>query len=158
MKHENLKQTQIPSPIGKLFLVASEIGLRGIYWEKQTSPMLKQNESHKILDLAVSELKEYFAGKRKKFQVPLELIGTKFQKEVWMALRAVPYGKTLSYKDIAQKIKNPKAMRAVGSANGKNPLCIIIPCHRIISSDGSLGGYSGGLHIKTKLLNLENTL
>ena len=104
---------------------------------------------------AKRELKEYFSGKRKKFSVPLNAQGTAFQKSVWNQLSKIPYGKTVSYRDIAIKIKNKKAVRAVGTANGKNPFCIIIPCHRVIAADGSLGGYSGGIQFKKKLLALE---
>ena len=104
---------------------------------------------------AERELKEYFSGKRKKFSVPLNAQGTAFQKSVWNQLSKIPYGETVSYRDIAIKIKNKKAVRAVGTANGKNPFCIIIPCHRVIAADGSLGGYSGGIQFKKKLLALE---
>jgi methylated-DNA-[protein]-cysteine S-methyltransferase len=100
-------------------------------------------------------LDEYFDGRRKRFDIPFSLSGTNFQKQVWKELSKIPFGKTVSYKDIARKIKNPKAVRAVGSANGKNPMCIIIPCHRVIAADGSIGGYSGGITNKQKLLRFE---
>ncbi len=109
----------------------------------------------KILAQAVTELNEYFAHKRQKFTVPLEIIGTPFQKKVWKALRGIPYGQTSSYKDIAGRIRHGKAMRAVGTANGCNPHAIIVPCHRVIAHDGTLGGYAGGLTIKSQLLALE---
>ena len=108
-----------------------------------------------VLSQAFRELKEYFKGSRTRFAVPLDTKGTAFQESVWKELRKIPYGKTCSYKDIALRIRNQKAVRAVGSANGENPLCIIVPCHRVIASDGSLGGYSAGLRIKTRLLRLE---
>jgi len=101
------------------------------------------------------QLLEYLEGTRKYFDLPLDIRGTEFQKVVWKELVKIPYGETISYKDMAVAIKKSKASRAVGTANGKNPLCIIIPCHRVIASDGSLGGYSGGLSIKMKLLKLE---
>lgn len=148
--------------VGSLYLVAAGKGLQGIFWDKQPVPMarsLKGGERQvKILSQAVRELKEYFDGKRKKFGVPLDAEGTLFQKRVWTELRRIPYGKTYSYRDIANRIKNGKAVRAVGSANGKNPLCIIVPCHRVIAADGTIGGYSGGLDKKIKLLEIEHAL
>ena len=104
---------------------------------------------------AESQLFEYFDGKRKEFDFPLLLQGTTFQKTVWNALRTIPFGKTCSYKDIAQQIGSPKAARAVGMANNRNPIPIIIPCHRVVGANGSLTGYAGGLEIKKNLLNLE---
>lgn len=101
------------------------------------------------------QLDEYFAGKRKDFDVPTRLNGTEFQKRVWLALRDIPYGKTASYKDIAAAVGCPKGYRAVGMANNRNPISIIYPCHRVVGSDGSLTGYGGGLDVKAKLLELE---
>jgi methylated-DNA-[protein]-cysteine S-methyltransferase len=109
----------------------------------------------KILQRTVTELEEYLAGKRQTFTVPLEVAGTPFQKKVWNALRRIPYGQTSSYKDVAGRIRHGKAMRAVGTANGCNPHAIIVPCHRVIAHDGTLGGYAGGLKIKSQLLALE---
>jgi len=103
----------------------------------------------------IQQLKEYFDGKRKKFDVKLHLVGTPFEKRVWKALMEIPYGKTASYAEIALKIGKPTAFRAVGNANGKNPIPIIIPCHRVINSSGELGGYGGGLDLKRRLLELE---
>lgn len=122
-------------------------------WEKQRVSMKK----NAILTLAEKELSEYFSGKRKTFTVPLEFQGTPFQLRVWKALSRIPFGQTLSYKELAKNIRNEKAVRAVGTANGKNPFCIIVPCHRVIASDGSLGGYSGrgGVKTKQKLLAAE---
>lgn len=152
-------QCALNTKIGKVYLVASEKGLRGVFLDKQSVPMVKMPLSKdaigKILSQAVDEMNEYFAGKRTKFNVPLDLQGTPFQVRVWKELLKIPFGKTCSYRDIAKKIKNPKAVRAVGGANGKNPVCIIVPCHRVIAADGSLGGYSGGLNVKRKLLALE---
>lgn len=141
------------SKIGSLYLVASEKGLQGIFWNKQNVPMAKS----RILSESARQLEEYLSGKRKSFNLPLDVTGTPFQKSVWKELKKIPYGKTSSYKDIAQRIKNAKAVRAVGSANGKNPLCIIVPCHRVIAHDGGLGGYSGGPEIKKRLLKLESS-
>lgn len=106
----------------------------------------------------VKQLKEYFNGERKSFNIPLELKGTEFQKRVWNELIKIPYGDAASYKEIAEKIGSKKSYRAVGNANGKNPIPIIIPCHRVIISNGKLGGYTGGLEIKIKLLELEGYL
>ena len=104
---------------------------------------------------AVNQLNEYFAGERTAFKLPLQLKGTEFQRKVWEELLLIPYGKTLSYGDLAMKLGNPGGMRAVGAANGQNPIPIMVPCHRVIAADGSLGGYTGGLDIKHKLLELE---
>ena len=147
------------SKIGPLYLVASEKGLQGILWKKGPVPLARSLNSSspeiKILSKAARQLKEYFDGKRTQFSLPLDASGTAFQKRVWGALRKIPYGRTLSYKEVARRIQNAKAVRAVGTANGQNPLCIIIPCHRVIAADGTLGGYSAGLAIKNRLLNLE---
>ena len=155
----NRSQWRMKSKIGTLYLVASEKGLQGIFFKKQKTAMTKSLNEKKaavrVLAKAAAQLKEYFDGKRKTFKLPLDAEGTPFQKNVWKTLSRIPYGKTYSYKDVAGRIRNPKAMRAVGSANGKNPLCIIVPCHRVIANDGSLGGYSAGLGIKIKLLALE---
>ena len=113
------------------------------------------NKADKLTDLAAAQLTEYFSGARREFDLPLDPQGTDFQKSVWKALQDIPYGKTKSYKQIAEAIKNPKACRAVGMANNKNPIWIIIPCHRVIGADGSLTGYGGGLGMKEKLLKLE---
>ncbi len=153
-------QLKVSTKIGPLYLIASDKALNGVYWTKQSAPMMTTEftPAAKILKTAQLQLTEYFDGQRKKFDLPLRVQGTEFQKRVWKQLSKINYGSTRSYKDIATKIRNKKASRAVGTANGQNPLCIIIPCHRVISSDGSLGGYSGGLEIKTKLLNLEKNL
>lgn len=110
---------------------------------------------NEILIEAKKQLSEYFQGKRSDFDLTMEAQGTEFQKKVWARLSQIPFGETRSYKDIAIELKDKNACRAVGTANGKNPLSIFVPCHRVISSDGSLGGYAGGLEIKTKLLRLE---
>ncbi len=118
----------------------------------------KKKSSDKESELAKNtyfQLLEYFQKKRKRFDVPVNPEGTEFQKSVWKALCEIPYGSVCTYKDIAEKINNPKAFRAVGAANNKNPLLIIIPCHRVVSADGSLAGYSGGLAAKRFLLDLE---
>ncbi len=152
-------QYEMKSPIGPLYVVASAKGLDGIFFKKQTSPSVKNvggsTPPEKILSKTVAQLNAYFAGQRQQFDVPLNLQGTTFQMQVWKELAKIPYGQTVAYRDIAKRIKNPKAVRAVGSANGKNPVCIIIPCHRVIAADGTIGGYGGGLAKKRQLLSLE---
>lgn len=112
-------------------------------------------ERDALLDRAIAEVDEYFAGKRTKFSIPLAAEGTPFQREVWNALSAIPFGETRSYADVAAAIAKPKAVRAVGAANGRNPLGIVVPCHRVIGADGSLTGYAGGMKRKKFLLDLE---
>lgn len=152
-------QWRVDSDLGPLYLVASEKGLRGIFWKKQAAPMpetLKSADREiRVLSQSVRQLESYLTGRLKKFRLPLDPAGTDFQKKVWRELVRIPYGQTRSYKDVARLIKNPKAFRAVGTANGQNPLCIVVPCHRVIAADGSIGGYSGGLDKKIKLLTLE---
>jgi len=116
----------------------------------------KRNPAAQIAARAKGELQEYFSGRRQKFSVPLDVEGTAFQKKVWKALSEIPYGEVRSYGQIARRIGNPKASRAVGTANGANPVAIIVPCHRVIAGDGTLGGFGGGLTNKTYLLTLEN--
>ncbi len=148
------------SKIGKIYLIASEKGLQSILFTKKNRTLTTQVSTSKkvdqILKDTVTQLTEYFSGKRKKFNLKLDLQGTAFQNQVWKELLNIPFGKTLSYKDVAQNIQKPKAVRAVGTANGRNPICIVIPCHRVIAADGTMGGYSGGLPLKKKLLALES--
>lgn len=152
-------QTQIKTDFGPLYIVASEAGLVGVFWKEQSIEMLtagsNQTRLVSILNVASQQLEEYFEGRRKTFDLELSPSGTEFQKAVWTELSKIKYGETISYRELARRIKNPKAIRAVGSANGKNPLSVIVPCHRVIASDGTLGGYSGGLKIKEALLGLE---
>jgi methylated-DNA-[protein]-cysteine S-methyltransferase len=159
ISQENSLQWLMKSPIGPLYLVASEKGLQGVFWNKGNAPFVDSlNGAHpalKILKQTVRQLEEYFKSERREFDLPFDTGGTDFQKKVWAQLALIPYGKTVSYSDIAKRIKNGKAVRAVGTANGKNPLSIIVPCHRVIQGNGTLGGYAGGLQTKTKLLELE---
>ena len=147
----------VASPVGKLRLVASEKGLVAIdVRNNSTQVVTAPNASAEaILIKTKKQLEQYFAGKRTSFDVALDLVGTEFQVQAWRALRRIPFGKTISYGQQASNIKKPKAFRAVGSANGKNPIPIIVPCHRVVASDGSLGGYSLGLKMKKQLLALE---
>jgi methylated-DNA-[protein]-cysteine S-methyltransferase len=157
----NHLQYYLKTKIVDLYLVASDQGLCAVEWEKHNIPLIKSfsgpEPQKQILKQTALQIEQYFAGERKNFDLPVDIMGTDFQIEVWQALAQIPYGHTVSYADIASKIQKPKAVRAVGSANGKNPLAIIVPCHRVISSDGTLGGYAGGLKIKTALLQFEKT-
>ena len=146
--HERL----IDSPVGLLTLRAEDGALTAILFGDQRTGL---PGSDQILDQAEAELKEYFAGERKKFTVPVRLTGTEFQKKVWAALEEIPYGGTATYGEIAARIGSPKACRAVGTANHHNPVPIIVPCHRVIGAGGSLTGYGGGLEVKAYLLTLE---
>lgn len=152
-----LFKKQINSPIGKLILIASDKGIREIVFEKSTTKNIdaEKNDKHPILLKCEKELNEYFQGKRSDFSVPLEIEGTEFQKKAWKALTKIPYGKTKSYAEQAVRTGNYKAIRAIGAANGKNPIPIIIPCHRVIASTGHLHGFGGGLATKQKLLEIE---
>lgn len=151
-----MKQYLLDSKIGPLYFVASDAALRGIFWKKQPAPFIQNFKECAVLKEAVRQVEEYLGGKRSEFDLPLEPIGTEFQMKVWRELARIPYGKTISYTELARKIRNDKAVRAVGSANGRNPLSLVIPCHRVIAADGSLGGYAGGLEIKKRLLDLES--
>lgn len=152
-------QWKIDTKIGPIFLVTSEKGLKNLTWKQQLAPFAKTLDDSapevEILAEASKQIQEYLNGSRTHFDVPLDPDGTDFQKSVWNTLSKIPFGKTKSYKEIALELNNQKAVRAVGTANGKNPLCIIIPCHRVINSSGDLGGYSGGLSVKALLLDLE---
>lgn len=145
------------SPVGKLTLVASEKGLVAIDVRSNAKQVVTVNNAsaQAILTKTKKQLEQYFAGKRTSFDVALDLVGTEFQLQAWRALCRIPFGKTISYGQQASNIKKPKAFRAVGSANGKNPIAIIVPCHRVVAGDGSLGGYSLGLKMKKQLLALE---
>lgn len=137
-----------------LYLVATETHLINIQFTQPQKALLQTTE---LLSMATIQLDEYFQGKRTTFSLPFKLTGTPFQLAVWKELQNIPYGQTTSYKEIAQKINKPKACRAVGMANSKNPLPIIIPCHRVIGSNGKLIGYAGGLNLKNYLLELEKS-
>lgn len=144
----------INSPVGLLELTASEDALHSIVFLKSEKQL--SEEIPIPLQETIKQLQEYFDGNRTEFNLPLAPQGTDFQKQVWDELFKIPFGKTVSYQQIANQLGNPKVIRAAASANGKNPIPIIIPCHRVIGSDGSLTGYSGGLHIKKWLLEHEN--
>ena len=148
------------SPVGDLKLVVNKDALVAVLWDNENPKRVKLGEmveekNHSLLNEVERQLKEYFAKKRKQFDLPLHAEGTPFQEHVWECLRQIPYGTVVSYKDIAVKMQNPLAVRAVGSANGRNPISIIVPCHRVIASGGGLGGFAGGLDRKQILLDLE---
>ncbi|MDE2223302.1 MAG: methylated-DNA--[protein]-cysteine S-methyltransferase [Candidatus Omnitrophica bacterium] len=153
-------QYEMKTKVGPLYIVASDKGLQGIYWRKEFKSSVRtlsvSRPADKVILKAVKQLEEYFAGKRKEFDLSLQFTGTPFQNRVWKALSQIPYGRTVAYKDIAQRINNPRAVRAVGTANGENPFCIIVPCHRVIAADGSIGGYGGGIAVKRRLLAIES--
>jgi len=142
------------SPVGRLEIKTDGKSITRIDILKNTS-VRQQNANDPLIQKTCKQLDEYFAGKRKTFNLPLEPKGTLFQQTVWKQLQEIPYGQTISYSQEAKAIGRPKACRAVGSANGKNPISIIIPCHRVIAANGGLGGYAGGLDIKMQLLDLE---
>ena len=152
----------IESPIGSLFIAADDTGLRAIEFPENRHPVKRHGEwregDHPLLEKTARQLGEYFAGTRQSFDLPLAPYGTDFQLGVWQALRLIPFGETWSYAQLAAKIGKTSAMRAVGAANGRNPLPIIVPCHRVIGADGSLTGFGGGLPTKEFLLRLEGTL
>lgn len=152
--------TTVASPVGKLTLVARDNRLAAILWEHDKpervslGPMTPGG-NEPILQETQKQLAEYFAGQRTQFELELDFQGTPFQKQVWNALLAIPYGQTRSYQQIATQLGNPKACRAVGAANGKNPISIVAPCHRVVGSNGALTGFAGGMAAKAILLELE---
>lgn len=151
--------TTIESPVGPLLLAGDAGGLRSVSFESSKRAATVQpnwKEDKAPFAEVIRQLQAYFRGELKDFDLPLALEGTEFQVRVWRNLQAIPYGETISYGQLAQRIGNPRAVRAVGLANGCNPIPIIIPCHRVIGSDGSLTGFGGGLPNKKKLLALEN--
>jgi len=166
MKATNEKPTTyscktMKSPVGLLKLVVSVRGLAAILWENDDPNRVRlgplvEDRDHPVLLEAERQLSDYFAGTRQTFSVNFDFIGTDFQKAVWQALATIPFGETRSYAQIAAQIGRPKAVRAVGAANGKNPISIIVPCHRVIGSNGKLTGFAGGLRTKAALLKLES--
>lgn len=155
--------TQWMSPVGILHLIAGDEALLSLSFDRNMPAILKRlgvtelnEQENSIIRQAKAELVEYFQGRRTSFEVPVEMQGTEFQKLVWESLRKIPYGKRISYRDQARGLAQPTAVRAVGSANGRNPVAIIVPCHRVVRSDSTLGGYAGGLDVKDQLLMLES--
>jgi O-6-methylguanine DNA methyltransferase len=171
---EVLHSTIFSSSVGPLFLAASEKGLVALEFDRRLpgqqtirpnprdlraeSKSVRFEESQHAMRAYVRELEEYFAGQRREFNLALDLRGTEFQLACWRALVAIPYGETRTYADIARAVGRPQGFRAVGMANNRNPVAIVVPCHRVIAADGTLCGYGGGLEIKRKLLELEGAL
>ncbi|PHN18881.1 methylated-DNA--[protein]-cysteine S-methyltransferase [Pseudomonas sp. ICMP 460] len=154
--------TLMPSPVGQLTLVAHDGKLNAILWEHERANRVRLGELHHSHDSPVlleteRQLEEYFAGTRTQFALELDFTGTLFQQQVWQALLTIPFGETRSYSQIARQIGNPSAVRAVGAANGRNPISIVAPCHRVIGASGALTGFAGGLAAKQYLLALEGT-
>lgn len=149
---------ETPSPVGPLLLAGDGTSLSVIHFQhgrRRLEPAADWIADHAPFGAAVRQLAEYFAGERRAFDLALDPHGTEFQRSVWQLLGAIPYGETVSYGELARRIGNPRASRAVGLANGSNPLPIVVPCHRVIGSDGSLTGFGGGLDAKRRLLALE---
>jgi len=149
---------EIPTPIGPLLLTGDDEGLRGISFQGGLHPSSvdpRWRRSRQPFESIIAELDSYFAGERTRFETPIAPRGTPFQLAVWSRVRAIPYGETATYAEIARQVGRPEAFRAVGAANGSNPIPIVIPCHRVVGSDGSLTGFGGGLPTKRALLALE---
>jgi O-6-methylguanine DNA methyltransferase len=164
---ETLHIARVDTPIGSLRLASTAVGLAFLElprsngsgftgWMRRWAPRARVEEGFKPNQRATKQLREYLAGKRREFELALDLRGTEFQRDVWRALCAIPYGETISYAEQARRVGRPSAPRAVGAANGANPIAIIVPCHRVVNADGKLGGYGGGLPLKKRLLALEH--
>jgi methylated-DNA-[protein]-cysteine S-methyltransferase len=161
--NQRIRYCFTPSSLGNVLLVANGDALCGVYFDDQKylppiDPAWEEDDRSEVLRAARRELDQYFAGSRKVFDLPLAPNGTSFQRAVWNAIAQVPWGKTLTYAELASRAGHPGSARAAGAATGRNPLSIIVPCHRIVGSDGSLTGYAGGLDRKQKLLALERPL
>lgn len=152
----------VQSPVGPLLLAASDAGLHAIEFDASQHPVDRGDDwrpgDHSLLRAAETQLREYFEGTRHTFDLPLAPGGTDFQQRVWHTLTTIPYGQTISYGELAARVGKPSASRAVGAANGRNPLPIVLPCHRVIGANGSLTGFGGGLPVKRFLLELEGAL
>ena len=152
------KYAWIDSPVGKLFLSRDEAGLRELRFARNLPPEHPADdwiEDRAAFEDVIAELRDYFAGERKRFEIALAPEGTPFQRKTWETLRRIPFGETITYSELARRVGNPRACRAVGAANGRNPLSIVIPCHRVVGSRGKLTGYAGGVDVKRRLLELE---
>lgn len=155
----SLYESTLETPLGSLRLLASDRGLAGIYFEQHKNMPLRQalpDDLHPLLEKVKVQLRQYFEGTRRRFEIPLDPQGTDFQKDVWSSLTEIPYGQTQSYGELASRLGKPLASRAVGRANGLNPVSIIIPCHRVVGASGKLTGYAGGLETKQWLLEHES--
>jgi len=162
-KTPTLYRSMIDSPLGGMLLAATDQGLAGAWFDHQRhwpdTTGWRDDDAHPVLRSAAAQLRDYFAGRRQHFDLPLDLShGTEFQQAVWQALLAIPRGGTVSYGSLSAGVGRPAAVRAVGAAVGRNPISVIVPCHRVVGSDGSLTGYAGGLERKSALLSLEGAL
>ena len=162
---EPLSITTMDTPVGMLTLIASDHGLRAVLWPDERVGRVAVGdtsgggpEADRVLDVAVRQLHEYFQGERTVFDVPLDPVGTEFQQQAWSVLRTIPFGRTISYGEQATRLGDRNKSRAVGAANGRNPISIIVPCHRVIGSTGKLTGFAAGLDAKAWLLQHEQTL
>ena len=150
----------IDSPVGPLTIVATDHGVRAILWPDDDPTRVRldtsiENPEHRVISMTVTQLSEYFDGERTDFDVPLDPVGTEFQRAAWDALRSIPYGTTVSYGEQAERMGDRRKARAVGAANGRNPISIVVPCHRVVGSTGALTGFAGGLDTKAWLLTHE---
>lgn len=160
MEPKRLVASHMHTPIGRLRLVASPDGLAAVLWANERPSRVRlvisaEDVGHPVIAESTRQIAEYFAGERRTFSLPLDVSGTAFQQQVWSALRTIPFGETRSYGQIARQIGHPTAGRAVGAANGRNPVSIVTPCHRVIGSRGQLTGFAGGLDVKAQLLAFE---
>lgn len=158
---KDLSCLTVGSPIGELLLAADESALTGVYYAgRKHVPAIhkhwKPDRKHPILIEAAAQLQDYFAGRRAGFDLPLRMTGTAFQKKVWKEIAQIPFGKTVTYGELARRVGSPTAIRAAGASTGRNPVSIIVPCHRVVGKNGSLTGFAGGLERKRHLLKLEN--
>ena len=157
-----LWQTTVDTPVGQLVVVAADTGLRSIRWESQAprhgAGAPEVDASHPVLRAAVEQLDAYLAGARRSFDLPLDPVGTDFQQAVWKLLREVPYGTTISYAEQARRLGDARKARAIGGANGRNPIAIVVPCHRVVGSDGTLTGFAAGTDVKRWLLDHEQAV
>jgi methylated-DNA-[protein]-cysteine S-methyltransferase len=155
-----LVRTEMDSPLGRLTLVGSDVGLRAVVWPDDRQGRVRFDGAvegdHPVLTEARRQLEEYFAGDRRQFDLPLDLVGSDFQVAVWRSLAEIPYGTTATYGEQAARLGRSSAVRAVGAANGRNPVSIVLPCHRVVGADGSLTGFAGGLAAKRWLLDHES--
>lgn len=161
-KPVTLTSAAMESPVGRLTIVASDAGLRAVLWPAERDGRVTFAEpveagSHPVIDQTAQQLGEYFTGDRTTFDLPLDAVGTEFQQSVWNALKKIPFGETESYGELAAGLGKPSASRAVGSATGRNPISIVVPCHRLVASSGKLTGFAGGLESKQWLLTHEAT-
>jgi methylated-DNA-[protein]-cysteine S-methyltransferase len=150
-----MRYIRTETPIGTLTILGSDAGVRGILWDGELPPQDATEQPCPPLTAAADQLREYFEGTRRSFDLPLDVVGTPFQRRAWQELTRIPFGETISYAEQARRVGSPRAARAVGSANGANPIPIVQPCHRVVAAGGGLGGFGGGLGVKQTLLDHE---